>query len=176
MTSWNVPRPWTMDNRPQNTVYQASCNTNLLSILQRISYSEQYLVNCSSFIKPFFFEINKQLTTSIANLKEYLKNLLNSRLDCPVEPSEMFKTTESAARRIWLDKLNNSNFGNEIARLFISIDRSRDLCHTSKFSNLKAIHKNSFSCRQTNNHPGYFTSQFAMVHRQSTMVYPFSFP
>ncbi len=42
-------------------------------------------------------EINQQDTTSIAERKAIPGNLLYSGFDCPVLPSAIFNTTESAA-------------------------------------------------------------------------------
>ena len=67
-------------------------------IIAKISSLISYiLLKFSSEIIFLSFAIKIQLTTSILERKEYLKNLINSLLDCPVEPSAIFRLTESAA-------------------------------------------------------------------------------
>jgi hypothetical protein len=41
--------------------------------------------------------IKRQLTTSRPERTEYVRNLLNSAFDCPIQPSAMLRFTESAA-------------------------------------------------------------------------------
>ena len=61
--------------------------------------------------------IKIQLTTSIFERKAYLKNLTNSLFDCPVEPSAIFKVTESAALFIYEVRTNSSSLGNNLVVL-----------------------------------------------------------
>lgn len=80
-------------------------------ILQRPSYSVYCFFKISFVRYAFLFAINKYETTLIADLKEDPRNQMNSGLVCPVEPSAIFNTTESAAFQIWLERLNNSKEG-----------------------------------------------------------------
>jgi hypothetical protein len=62
----------------------------------------------------------KQAITSIAERKDMPKNLLNSGVDCPVEPSAIFNAIESAALLICGDKTYSSLFGKEkLIHLFL---------------------------------------------------------
>jgi hypothetical protein len=54
---------------------------------------------------PLVLPINKQATTSIPDLSAMRKNLLYSGMLCPVLPSAMFKTIESAALFICDERL-----------------------------------------------------------------------
>ncbi len=58
---------------------------------------------------------------------------MNSVFDKPVEPSTIFKETESAALLIWLDREYNSCFGNVSATLSTSSANSKVLAKPLNF-------------------------------------------
>lgn len=109
-------------------------------IIAKISSLIEYILSKFSLeIISLSFAIKIQLTTSIFERNAYLKNLTNSLLDCPVEPSAMFRFTESAALFICDVKIKSSSLGKYFVVLFTYDDSSKDFCQTRNCSNLNAI-------------------------------------
>src|SRR6185312_2158002 len=109
---------------------------NEVIILINDSYSKYNRWKSSSFIIFLLLAMNKQETTSIPDLKEYVRKFLKTALLWPVLPSAIFSTTESAARFICGVKTNNSSFGKLLVKVFTSSVKSNALFQTCKLSNL----------------------------------------
>ena len=80
--------------------------------------------------------MNKQVTTSAKERMEYPINFFCSGLDCPMDPSEIFKAIESDALHICEDKLNFSFAGKSEVYLSIISPKSIAFCQIISFSNL----------------------------------------
>jgi hypothetical protein len=103
-------------------------------IINKTSLQPLYTASKSSVEMIFLPRAIKiHATISISERKAILRKRLNSKLVCPVDPSAIFKHTESAARLIWDDKTYNSSFGNFEATSLTRTESSKDFCQLQVF-------------------------------------------